>query len=429
MKKRKNLKRIIAGLLALGCITLGNVSAKADEKKMGDVNRDGKIDSADAVLVLRYSIGLEEIEDDYIQYADVDNDGDISSNDAVEILRYSIGLPGFSDAFIIDFPEQLTYSCGDRFTLEAAAKPIADNVDTSKITFEYSFPEVISSDGSGETVLEYTNTGKIKAYHPGQVTVTATASNGKTAKCVVTVVDSITVSNISVGDNNLQVTKHMMTKNDAYNETNDFTQLDGIIVHSTATPGVMANAWYNAWNRPNTDVAVHAFLDDEGVYQYLPFEQIAWHAGQPANRTYIDFEICEPSGFYYSNNVITGYNVAAQQAYFDKIWKNATVYTAYLCKTYGLTADSILSHAEASYKGIATSHGDPDHWFKLHQKTMNDFRRDVQALMDSPISVTIISSTASSSQPSYANNFDFFSANDATPFDMFKVWGDESLRY
>ena len=421
MKKQNKFKHIAAGLLALACLTAGTFSAKAENVLPGDINHDGTVNTADSVLVLRHIAELEKINDEYLTLADMNGDGEITTADAVEILVYSTTYNQPS----ISFPTELTYSCGDRFAFEDYIELPSSYKD---ITFEYTFPKVISSDGTGMPVLEYTNTGKIKAFHPGTVTVTATASNGLEAECVVTVEDNITVSNISVGANNLQVTKHIMTKNDAYNETDDFTNLDGIIIHSTATPGVSADIWYNSWNRPNTNVAVHSFLDDKGVYQYLPFEQIAWHAGKPCNQSYIDFEICEPAGFRYVNNVITGYDVAAQQAYFNKIWKNATVYTAYLCTTYGLSADTILSHAEAAKKGIATNHGDPDHWFKLHNKTMDDFRKDVAALMENPVSLDVISVTSGTQIPQ-TSDYDFFSSNDATPFDMFKVWGDESLRY
>lgn len=56
---------------------------------LGDVNKDGKINSEDALLVLKYSVGLEEVEE---AVADVTKNGTVNSEDALLILKYSVGL-------------------------------------------------------------------------------------------------------------------------------------------------------------------------------------------------------------------------------------------------------------------------------------------------------------------------------------------------
>ena len=56
--------------------------------------------------------------------------------------------------------------------------------------------------------------------------------------------------------------------------------------------------------------------------------------------------------------------------------------TAYLCKMYDLDPlkdGVVISHAEGAKRGIASNHGDPDHWLKKHGKTMKDFRKAVAA--------------------------------------------------
>ena len=58
---------------------------------LGDVNHDGKINSKDAVLVLRYAtkqIGADALD---LDVADVNGDGQYNSKDAVLILRYATG--------------------------------------------------------------------------------------------------------------------------------------------------------------------------------------------------------------------------------------------------------------------------------------------------------------------------------------------------
>ncbi len=59
------------------------------DKMLGDVDEDGEITANDAIIVLRASIGLENID---IAISDVDGDDEITANDAIIILRASIGL-------------------------------------------------------------------------------------------------------------------------------------------------------------------------------------------------------------------------------------------------------------------------------------------------------------------------------------------------
>lgn len=81
--------------------TIGFVSSSAFENcnieityssAKGDIDNDGAISSADALLVLRYSVGLEKFTEEQINNSDVDHDGTISSADALKILRASVGL-------------------------------------------------------------------------------------------------------------------------------------------------------------------------------------------------------------------------------------------------------------------------------------------------------------------------------------------------
>jgi hypothetical protein len=57
---------------------------------MGDVDFDGKLSYNDALKVLRYSIGLESLENPAV--ADITGDGNVNYEDALGILRASIGL-------------------------------------------------------------------------------------------------------------------------------------------------------------------------------------------------------------------------------------------------------------------------------------------------------------------------------------------------
>ena len=58
----------------------------------GDVNSDGAVDSADALLILRSSVGLATFDDEQSTLGDVNGDGKVDSADALSVLRYSVNL-------------------------------------------------------------------------------------------------------------------------------------------------------------------------------------------------------------------------------------------------------------------------------------------------------------------------------------------------
>lgn len=57
----------------------------------GDVDKDGRINAVDAMLILRYGAGLYDLTDEQLTAADVNGDGIVNSSDAITILHYSIG--------------------------------------------------------------------------------------------------------------------------------------------------------------------------------------------------------------------------------------------------------------------------------------------------------------------------------------------------
>ena len=83
------MKKFIAVLSALSLSAALTVGASA--ATLGDVNKDGAINSADALGVLQYSVGIENKGFDR-ESADVNGDGTINSSDALKILKVSVGL-------------------------------------------------------------------------------------------------------------------------------------------------------------------------------------------------------------------------------------------------------------------------------------------------------------------------------------------------
>lgn len=179
-----------------------------------------------------------------------------------------------------------------------------------------------------------------------------------------------------------------MTRNDCFTAGRKITP-KGIMVHSTATPGVMAADWFSRWNKSykagetNRQVAVHAFVDDKGVWQYLPWNHRGWHAGGAANNTHIGFEICEPGGFSYGKgSAMVGYNVSKNEAYFRKAWQNAVELCVMLCRQYDLREEDIICHSEGANRRIASNHADVMHWFPKHGESMNSFRAAVKVALN-----------------------------------------------
>mgnify|MGYP000865075753 CR=1 FL=1 len=186
----------------------------------------------------------------------------------------------------------------------------------------------------------------------------------------------------------MKVIEKIMTRNDCFRANQKITP-QGIMVHSTATPGVMAGEWFELWNKSYQDketsrqVCVHAFLDDKEVYQYLPWDHRGWHAGGGANNTHIGFEICEPAGFTYSHGAtMEGYDVEKHEAYFRKVFNNAVDLCVMLCKKFNLTEKDIITHCEGHKLGVASNHADVMHWFPKHGESMDSFRLAVKAKLE-----------------------------------------------
>ena len=92
MKKVRTI--IIAFLMVLALIfsAVYGCALTNDNKLYGDLDGDDTITAADALIVLRYSVKLEEYSDEQFLLSDVDSDGSITAADALDILRYSVNL-------------------------------------------------------------------------------------------------------------------------------------------------------------------------------------------------------------------------------------------------------------------------------------------------------------------------------------------------
>ncbi len=83
----KFLSAIISAVILISIFSFHSFAAQT-----GDIDKDGKITAADARLVLRQSVGLENFSETELFTADMDSDGKITAADARIILRISVGL-------------------------------------------------------------------------------------------------------------------------------------------------------------------------------------------------------------------------------------------------------------------------------------------------------------------------------------------------
>lgn len=88
----KKLFSILSAAVIVLSVAAVMAFAVGDGKNRGDVNGDGKVDSADAMLVMKHDAGLLSLSKDENKRADLNGDGKIDSCDAVYILRIAAGL-------------------------------------------------------------------------------------------------------------------------------------------------------------------------------------------------------------------------------------------------------------------------------------------------------------------------------------------------
>lgn len=187
----------------------------------------------------------------------------------------------------------------------------------------------------------------------------------------------------------LKLTQQLMSKNDCYQAGRPLRP-KGVMVHSTGVAQPDPEVFIRRWNRPNVNKCVHAFVSRDKVIQTLPWTMRSWHAGtgfsgRSANDTHLSFECCEPAGHTYRGGEMVGYDVQANQPYFDALYSNAVRLTAMLCREFSLdplAPGTVICHAEGADLGVASNHGDVLQWWPKHGVGMDRFRRDVSAAME-----------------------------------------------
>ena len=180
----------------------------------------------------------------------------------------------------------------------------------------------------------------------------------------------------------------IMKNNPCYKERN--ITVKGIMLHSVGCAQPDANVFIKKWNSKSYDRAcVHGFIDANTgtVYQTLPWNKRGWHCGDSGNDTHIGIEMCESAYITYTSGTsFTVRNKSKAQADGRRAYKAAVELFAMLCAKYKLDPKKkgvIVSHREGYQLGIASNHGDPEHYWKGLglTYTMDGFRTAVASQM------------------------------------------------
>ena len=189
----------------------------------------------------------------------------------------------------------------------------------------------------------------------------------------------------------MKLVESILTQNPCYTAGRKIT-VKGLMLHSVGCPQPSASVFVRNWNKASYDRAcVHAFIDgnDGTIYQTLPWNHRGWHCGASGNNTHIGVEMCEPGCIKYTGGAtFTCSDKATAQAVAQRTYQAAVELFAMLCRKFSLDPlgdGVIVSHKEGCKRGIASNHGDPEHfWTQLGLPyTMDTFRKAVKAVMGS----------------------------------------------
>jgi N-acetylmuramoyl-L-alanine amidase len=140
-----------------------------------------------------------------------------------------------------------------------------------------------------------------------------------------------------------------------YNRSYKPLSPQGVVVHSTATPGATAQQEYMYFNSGYKGASAHYFVDWIEILRVIPENEIAWHAGRTANSRFLAVEAWGPSGY--------------APKHFALVWTNLINLLVDICTRYNWTSEQIWSHKGVSELWHETDHVDPYPYFNKYGKT------------------------------------------------------------
>lgn len=189
------------------------------------------------------------------------------------------------------------------------------------------------------------------------------------------------------------------TENRAYKAGRNINP-NGCVNHSVGCAQPSPDVFFRNMNKSSAGWAVNAILGDfhkgEGrIILTMPYKRRPWGVGSGKkgswNNSRIQWEICEPSGHTYAGGTMINYDVAANQLYFERLWKLLVAWNVYVATKLGYRADTINDHHESYLAGMGGNHADVSHWLPKHGKSMDALRAEVAAILDAPLDAKEVS--------------------------------------
>lgn len=165
----------------------------------------------------------------------------------------------------------------------------------------------------------------------------------------------------------------------------------GCVNHSVGCAQPAVDVFFKAMNKADAGWGVNAIIGDfhkgDGrILLVMGLTTRPWGCGSGRNgswnNTKIQWEICEPAGHTYACGSMIGYDVAKNQAYFDRMWKMVVAWNVYLIKKFGYPVSGISDHTESYKAGYGSDHSDVMQWWPKHGKSMDALRKEVQQILD-----------------------------------------------
>lgn len=188
----------------------------------------------------------------------------------------------------------------------------------------------------------------------------------------------------------MRIIEKYLTVNPCMHDGRYLNPVRGLMIHSVGVPQPDALVFYKNENKEDAQAAVTAFVEPTGnVYQFMPWNKRAWHAGGALNNFYIGVEMTEPKGIKYTGGASWVYTDKTNAvAHILNTYHYAVELFAYLCRKFNLDplgtqiidgkeTPVIISHSEGAALGLAYPHADVEHIWDKVGLTMAQFRQDI----------------------------------------------------
>lgn len=190
------------------------------------------------------------------------------------------------------------------------------------------------------------------------------------------------------------------------------------------------NTYGNDWNHIDRQAGLNCWIGKlaDGTVttiQTMPWDFKPWGCGSgkngSCNNGWVQFEICEDG--------------LTDPVYFEKVYKEACEITAYICQMFGIDPNgtvtingvkvpTILCHADSYKLGLGSNHGDVNHWFPKHGKSMATARADVAALLKAAVDKPSAPVETPSETDTEKTIWDFFTGKGLNAFAVGGIMGN-----